>query len=546
MKKATLLLFPMLLASCASGGGSGSSEYSYERQTTFDYDVDTSVTGDSRTGYEIFVGSFADSNGDGYGDLKGIEDKLDYLKAIGASILWLTPIHPSATYHHYDVEDYYAVASQFGDLDAFSSLCQKASQKGMTVIMDMVFNHASTRSTLFKTALEDYVSGNTSSTSKKDYFRFSDAAPSQTKEGQVFRSIQYGGKTVWYECDFDSTMADFNLDAQVVRDFHEEVMRFWIGKGAGGFRYDGVAYYYAGEQAKNTEYAGYLATKAKAIKEDVYLIVENWESSSSYARIGAFAGVGQHAFNFRNSVDGTNYSFVTYVNQKKGSSVSANTVSLQKEIAKKSPDGDPVFFLSNHDQDRVYNYTSLYSSDRVEKMKCIASLYLLTPGTPFMYYGEEIGLQGSRGSANTDANRRLPMIWQPTNDFARCSDPVGTTYKADDRALEAALKSVASGNGLARHYVKLNQIRAKFPAISKGTYAQLEGADTTLAAYTISYQGKDYVLATNLDSKCGYFNLPEGTYSIVDEVTTVGVPAQLSGSKVALPEYSSVLLAKTA
>ena len=134
----------------------------------------------SGAGYEIFVGSFADSNGDGIGDLNGIIAHLDYLSSLGVTYLWLTPIYPSSTYHHYDVKDYFSVAPEFGTIEDFSRLCVEAKKRGMLVVLDMVLNHASIKGEWFNAALDDFVTDYSGPDSYKNDFVFYSSLPSSS------------------------------------------------------------------------------------------------------------------------------------------------------------------------------------------------------------------------------------------------------------------------------------------------------------------------------------------------------------------------------
>ncbi len=113
----------------------------------------------SGVAYEIFVGSFADSDGDGLGDLRGIEEKLDYVAGLGVDMIWLTPIHPSPSYHHYDVTDYFAVAPEFGTLEDFDSLVAACRERGIGVILDLVVNHTSSEHPWFLQACQALARG---------------------------------------------------------------------------------------------------------------------------------------------------------------------------------------------------------------------------------------------------------------------------------------------------------------------------------------------------------------------------------------------------
>ena len=171
-------------------------------------------------GYEIFVGSFCDSDGDGVGDFNGIASKLDYLQKLGVHPLWLSPIMPSRSYHKYDVEDYFAVDSSFGSLADFDSLVSKAHALGFKVILDMMFNHSSDRNAWFSQSAVDYANDNESATSKKDWYVWS----ATSKAGYSYSSTA----GAYYEANFTSSMPEFNLDNPAVVDEIHTISKFWI------------------------------------------------------------------------------------------------------------------------------------------------------------------------------------------------------------------------------------------------------------------------------------------------------------------------------
>ncbi|MDY0101227.1 MAG: alpha-amylase family glycosyl hydrolase, partial [Bacilli bacterium] len=176
---------------------------------TNNYPLDPDVTNvNGSVFYEIFVGSFCDSNHDGVGDLRGIASKLDYLEDLGIKGLWLTPIHPSDTYHKYDVKDYLAIEKEFGTLDDFDYLISEANKRHIDIILDLVINHSSSNHEWFKDAEKDKRDNVLDPTSKRFYYNWSDTQQKGYRYSNVAQS--------YYEGQFDTSMPDLNLDNEYV------------------------------------------------------------------------------------------------------------------------------------------------------------------------------------------------------------------------------------------------------------------------------------------------------------------------------------------
>ena len=159
-----------------------------------------------RNWYEIFVYSFFDTNNDGIGDLKGVTQKLDYVKDMGFNGIWLMPIHPSPTYHKYDVKDYYAIDNVYGTLEDFDTLIEQAHARGIKVIIDLVFNHTSSEHPWFLQAC-DYIRKN-----GKPGGQYGDFYNFNTKELSGYSKVS--GTNYYYEARFWSGMPDLNLNSQ--------------------------------------------------------------------------------------------------------------------------------------------------------------------------------------------------------------------------------------------------------------------------------------------------------------------------------------------
>ena len=533
MKARNLFLFllaPLALASCGGHDDmAGLTVYGLAKASTTEA---VSYSGKMATGvnYQIFVCSFADSNGDGVGDLKGIEQHLDYLAELGVHDLWLSPIHPSSTYHKYNVRDYYAVDENYGSMADFESLVAKAKSKGIGIVLDMVFNHSAIDHPWFAKALEDYAYDNEGEGSYKDLYSLADD-PKDLRPG-TSSSRNIGGRQVYYECNFESGMPEFNLDSDLARRFHAEIMDFWLKKGVAGFRFDGVAYYYYGKDAKCVDYCKYLYETAKSLKDDVYLVGEYWVNNQP--ALNKMGESGMTAFNFPTS--GTMESAVNAVQRGNGYDYAwtlenAETAFLTKSEGKTLPS----FFLSNHDQDRWVG------SRTAEVARAVAAANILTPGTPYLYYGEEIMMRGVRQSGATDANRRLPMQWfaDASQDTARTKRLKEADYSGAQTEL-GAIEAIKQEGSITSYYKQFIHFRNAHPELQKGFYRNVTDEESPLLAFRIDYAGKEYVLVENVDDKDVAVQVGEG-YELATGLYD-GLTAY-RGGKVKLPAYTCALLA---
>lgn len=222
------------------------------------------------TGYQIFVPSFCDSNGDGYGDIKGITSKLDYLEDLGIDVLWLTPIQESNSYHGYDVTDYYKIDQRFGTLKDYQELLYKAHAKGMKVLMDMVINHTSKSNVLYKKsqrAETEIINGKTinyrdmyvwkykgdkilewngveASDPKKPYGPDNPATFVTKNVEDSSDWYRDGTSNYYYYGKFGSGMAELNYSCQATRDYMTDMCKYWLSFGLDGFRLDAIKHIY--------------------------------------------------------------------------------------------------------------------------------------------------------------------------------------------------------------------------------------------------------------------------------------------------------------
>ena len=217
-------------------------------------------------GYQIFVPSFADYDGDGYGDLQGIIHKLDYLQDLGVEVLWLTPIQESNSYHGYDVTDYYKIDQRYGTLQDYQELIYKAHQRGMKVLMDMVINHTSKSNVLFQKSqrAEEGVDGKGNKFNYRDMYlwkyeddpilewdgvtgKYDADNPARYVTKKVQESDDWyrdGTSNYYYFGKFGSGMAELNYSCQATRDYMTDMCKYWLSFGLDGFRLDAIKHIY--------------------------------------------------------------------------------------------------------------------------------------------------------------------------------------------------------------------------------------------------------------------------------------------------------------
>ena len=469
-KMITLLLTSLLLCSCA-----------FKKIDTIDDNY--------RVFYQIFVGSFSDSNNDGTGDLRGIINRLDYLNdgdinsntSLGIQGIWLSPIFKSSSYHKYDTIDYYQIDEKFGTMDDLKELIDAAHQKNVKIILDMAFNHTSLAHNWFIEFKKAHLN-NDSNNKYYDYYTYKSST--EKMPGRVWCKL---GQEENYECNFSSDMPELNYDNENVRNDILDIAKYYLDLGVDGFRFDAAKYIYLNDEKKTQEFWKEFNSKLKEIKNDIYLVGEVWSSDNEvYGYIDSM-----NCFNFTMSqAEGV------IASAAKNGNINTYTRYIEKYQAKiKTLNSESMLipFISNHDMDRSAGF--LMMANKFPYMA--ANLLLLAPGSPFIYYGEEIGLKGSRGSANTDANRRLKMLW---GDKDNVKDPIGSTFANSKQTNGTVSEHLKNDESLFHHYRKLIDLRNKYPEIARGEYKAYTGSDNTMGGFIITYNDKTTGLFHNASS----------------------------------------------
>ncbi len=437
--------------------------------------------------YEIFVRSFQDSDGDGNGDLAGILEKLDYLNDgdphtntdLGVTALWLMPVFTSDSYHGYDVIDYKNIDPDYGTLADFQALVAAAHARGVRVILDLVINHTSLWHHWFVSSLDP-------SSPYRDWYRWSDEDPGGYYED---------GRTVWhvlgddyYYGYFGSGMPDLNYNNEEVSSKILDIARFWaVEMGVDGFRIDAVRYLIENGQVisdtpETHAWFGDFYAELRSIKPDLYVVGEVWSNSQEAASYVTTRELTQ-TFDFELST-----ALLNSLNSRKAGSV--NTV-----LAVDYPlfdYGSMGVFLTNHDMPRTM---SQLGGDAA-KARLGAFLLLTAPGTPYIYYGEEIGMSGQK----PDELIRTPMQWSGGETCGFGSDLTWEAVNTDCDSVNVSAQQAEPGS-LWNTYRALIQLRQTNPALSSGDYFAVQ-ADNP-AVYSALRVGPDQavLLVANLGLK---------------------------------------------
>lgn len=459
--------------------------------------------------YEIYVGSFYDSDGDGSGDLEGVRQKLDYIQYdLGATGVWLMPIHPSPTYHKYDVMDYKGIDADYGTMEDFDNLVNEMNERGMTLILDLVLNHSSTQHPWFQEAKYAMVEGSCDGVVTCEYYNF-------TSEYQSRYHLLSEG--IYYEGGFWDQMPDLNLDSVSLRNELVEIAKFWIDKGVGGFRLDATTHFYDGEKEKNIEFLNWFNSEVKAINPDAYIVGEAWTTDAIIQDMYQ-SGIDSF-FNFGTSQNsGAILKSMRNGDGKALSNMIANYNAILKENNENAID---AVFLSNHDNNRSAGYFIT-----LEDQKKAASIYLLMPGNPFIYYGEEVALKGS----GKDENKRLPIAWDASGE-GMPNPPKDADYKAQEYTyVDEALKDKDS---LLNHYKKVIYLRNQYPSISRGMVESVDLGSNAL--YALAHND-DIMVVHNLGKEQVSFDLDH------DKVVGVNGEFSVKGNTITLEEGTSVII----
>ena len=429
--------------------------------------------------YEIFVRSFYDSSGDGIGDFNGITEKLEYLQELGIRGIWLMPIFPSPSYHGYDVTDYYAVNPDYGTMDDFKHLLDEAHKRGIRVITDFVINHTSAQHSWFQKSVQN-------DAQYADWYVWSDTDPG---------GVGPWGETVWYKANngkyyyavFWDQMPDLNFKNPSVLQEVKKITSFWLKDvGVDGFRLDGARYYVEEGKALadspgNHEFLKEWSTFYRGLNPQAFSVGEIWTENFTVSSYTKDHSQVDSAFNF----DLAN-AIIKSLNEGNNSTLGFTF----KATVKLFPDQNNSNFLTNHDIERAM---SQLGGDQ-DKAQAAAGILFTAPGIPFIYYGEEIGMQGKK----PDEQIRTPMQWSDEKSAGFTTgtawEPVNSNY-----VLINAARQAKQGNSLLAYYRKLIQLRNAHAALRVGKTSVAESNSNKLVAYLRASKDETVLAVINID-----------------------------------------------
>jgi alpha-glucosidase len=514
--------------------------------------------------YEIYPRSFADSNNDGVGDLRGITSKLDYLQSLGIDAIWISPCFPSPQVDFgYDVSDYENIDPMYGTLADFDDLAKEAKKHNIRIILDFVVNHTSDQHPWF-------IDSKSSRTSEhRDWYIWRDGkGPNQPPNNWV--SI-FGG-SAWkfdpktnqfYYHIFYAEQPDLNWRNPKVEAAMFDVTRWWYHRGVAGFRLDAVDTLFEdpnltdnpitgsgknafGDPLEESKYNQKLpevhdvlrGLRHVADENNAVLIGETW--TVDIAELNKYYGKRNDELQLP-----MDFLFTT-VNK-------LSPADFRKQIAAvNSASGWPTFVISNHDIIRSYDrYGDGKHNDQIAKL--MAALYLTLRGTPIMYYGEEIGMKTTPPTRQEDVKdpigrrgwpkekgrdgERTPMQWNDGENagFSQAKPwlPVPPTYKTHNVATESK-----DPNSVLEFYRSVLKLRHTNRALLDGGYTALNESDPNVLSYLRVYKDEAVLVALNMSSSVQKVDFQLSHNGFTSAKSLVSTPrSSASGGSVTLEPY---------
>ncbi|MFH7819032.1 alpha,alpha-phosphotrehalase [Neobacillus thermocopriae] len=496
--------------------------------------------------YQIYPKSFKDTTGNGTGDLRGIIEKLDYLKKLGVDVLWLTPIYKSPQRDNgYDISDYYSIHEDYGTMEDFDALLEAAHQRGLKIMMDIVVNHTSTEHEWFKQ------SRSSKDNPYRDFYIWRDG-----KNGQPPTNWQskFGGSAWEYDEHtgqyylhlFDVTQADLNWENEKVREAIYEMMHFWLKKGVDGFRLDVINLISKDQQFPEDDTDGRkFYTDGPRIHEFLHEMNERVFSKYDMITVGEMSSTS-----IDNCIKYTNpdreelnmtFSFhhlkVDYPNGEKWTKADFDFLALKKilsdwQIEMNRGGGWNALFWCNHDQPRVVSRFGDDGKYHIESAKMLATAIHMMQGTPYIYQGEELGMTNpnfdsiekyrdveslnmfhilkQKGLEEKEIieilkqksrdNSRTPVQWDSSKNAGFTT---GTPWIdiADNYKEINAEKALHDPDSIFYHYQKLIQLRKEYDVITEGNYELLLEDSNDIFAYVRTYGTEKLLVINNFYGK---------------------------------------------
>ncbi|MED2981767.1 alpha,alpha-phosphotrehalase [Bacillus thuringiensis] len=515
--------------------------------------------------YQIYPKSFNSYYNRETGDIKGVTEKLDYLKELGVDYIWLTPIYQSPQNDNgYDVSDYYSIDPSYGTMEEFEELLEEAKVRNIEIMLDIVVNHSSTEHKWFKEAKED------KNSPYRNYYIWRDEKNNwQSKFGGS--AWKYDEKTEQYYLHlFDETQADLNWENEKLREEVYDMMRFWLDKGVTGFRLDVINLISKDQRFLNDE--GSTATSdgrkyytdGPRVHEYLQEMSRNVFAGKDVITVGEMSSTTidnciKYSNPERNELSMT-FSFhhlkVDYPNGDKWTKAEFDFIKLKEimsnwQIEMQKGGGWNALFWCNHDQPRIVSRFGDDGKYRNESAKMLATAMHMLQGTPYIYQGEEIGMTNPKFESieqyrdveslniydikrkeglskeeiveilkqKSRDNSRTPMQWNEkmNSGFTTSTPWISAAENFKEINVEKALEDKES---VFYHYKKLIQLRKTYDVITEGEYASLDKNDPKIWAYTRTTESEVLLVINN-------FYGEEITYSVPAHVQLEGMKQEV-------------------
>ena len=475
--------------------------------------------------YEIFVRSFYDNDGDGKGDFQGLIKKLDYLNDgnpathndLGITGIWLMPIQESPSYHGYDVTDYRKIEPDYGTNEDFKEFIAEAHKRGIKVIIDYVMNHSSSEHPWF-------IDSKNPSDEKRDWYVWSDSNPGGL--GPWGQQVWHNSNGDYYYGIFWGGMPDLNYNSASLKDEMFDISTFWLeDMQADGFRLDAVKYIYESEAGledlpETFEFWKDFRNHYKSINEDAFAVGEAWTSTDKARKYVVDGGL-DYVFEF----DLSN-AIINAVMNENGSLFKTQIQNVMGSY----PYLQFGTFLTNHDINRIMD---VLGNDE-GRAKLAANFLLTIPGVPYLYYGEEIGMRGTK----PDEDIRRPMQWNNKN---AAGFTTGNPWRApfNDFSSKNVENQHLDTASLWSEYHQLIAIRNNQPALQKGNYKAIDASTEQVSAYLRQFEDQHIIVVHNLSSEiiesvqlsASLTKINSGTYTLLDLKSGSAIPLTVASNE---------------
>lgn len=475
--------------------------------------------------YEVFVRSFQDSNGDGIGDFPGLTSRLDYIQNLGADAIWLMPVFQSPSYHGYDITDYETIEGDYGTNADFKTFLDEVHKRGMHVILDFVMNHTSSQHPWF------IDSASSSTAMHRDWYVWNATNPGWVQPWGGTYPTWYLKNGAYYYAVFWSEMPDLNFRNPNVKAEMFRLARYWLSQGVDGFRLDATRYLVedggGAGQADTPETHQILrdfAADVYATNPRAVLFAENTVDVPTLATY------------FADNVSNFDFPLATAIIEGVNTGNAGRIRATLRDIVAAYPaNALDAPFLTNHDHTRI----ATQLGNDPGKLRSAAAVLFTLPGAPFVYYGEELGLQN--GPTTADESKRTPMPWSASGGFT--TGAPWFSY-APGLAVENVESEINDSSSLYTYYHHWIGWRRYITALRDGDLKILD-TNSQILAFTRSRPGQRVLVVHNVSNAAadtGPLALDAAALEPIYAECCVGDPAGSPGAwHVSMPPHSSAI-----